>query len=156
MRLLMTIVAILALVLTGCSGPGGGDTGRSADKQVDERGMRTDLEPLTSRFPVLGDPVSAQWQSGTLGDADVPGPTSYWIDGVVSLSPEVADRLRDEHEPVAGGQSPDVVEAVADVIPKGALTRSDSLDGALSQGEWAVHGWLVEGQDVLVLEAKGQ
>lgn len=159
MRLLTISMAIFALALTGCAALDGGDEGDSGgapEKQVDERGMRPDLEPLTSRFPALGHPVSAQWQSGTLGDADVPGPTSYWIDGVVTLAPEVADQLRAEHDPVAGDQSPDVVDAVGDVIPEGSLTRSDSLDGALSQGEWAVHGWLVEGQDVLVLEAKGQ
>ncbi|MCL2490908.1 MAG: hypothetical protein FWF36_09375, partial [Propionibacteriaceae bacterium] len=46
---------------------------------------RTDLEPLTKRFPLLGSPVAAIWYSGQMGDDSIPGPTTYWIDAVVTL-----------------------------------------------------------------------
>lgn len=148
-RLLGTLLVVL-ITLSGCASVGG------QEKQVDERGMRTDLDPLTSRFPAIGEPVSASWMSGTLGDRDAPGPSSYWIDGVVTLAPDTAERLRAEHAPAPGGDGPDLVEEVARLVPDAELTRSDALDAAVSHDGWAVRAWLVTGEDVLVLEAKGE
>lgn len=118
--------------------------------------MRTDTDPLISRFPALGQPTSVRWQSGTLGDDRVPGPSTYWIDAVVTLDPGTADSLRAEYAPAAGGPAPDLVAEVAAAAPSGELIRSDSLDSALSRGGWDVDAWLVEGQDVLVLSGIGE
>jgi len=60
---------------------------------------RTDLEPLTKRFSALGDPVAATWISGTMGSSDVPGPSTYWIDAVVEVTPAQADELRRDYAP---------------------------------------------------------
>ncbi len=61
--------------------------------------MRTDLEPLTKRFSALGGPVSATWMSGTMGDARVPGPSTYWLDAIVELAPMRARDLRRDFTP---------------------------------------------------------
>lgn len=90
-----------------------------------------------------------------LGDERAPGPSTYWIDAVVTLEPAVADELRQTHDPSAGGAAPDLVDDVAAKVPDGELTRSDALDASLTHDGWDVDAWLVEGQDVLVLSAVG-
>lgn len=117
--------------------------------------MRTDLAPLTKRFPGIGEPVSAHWQSGTLGDArTAPGPSTYWIDGVVELTPQVASRVRLDAGPPAG-TLPDLTPDVADLVPGGRL----ALVGGIGQGDGyeglTSQAWLVEGTDTLVISALG-
>lgn len=41
-------------------------------------------EPLTKRFSVLADPREVQWMSGTYGNPRNPGPSTYWIDAVIT------------------------------------------------------------------------
>ena len=62
-----------------------------ADKQGDGK-LREEASPLTSRFPALGTPIKVRWMSGTLGTS--PGPSTYWIDAVVWVTPEVGQQLR--------------------------------------------------------------
>lgn len=114
--------------------------------------MRTDLEPLTKRFTTIGDPVSARWQSGTLGDdRTAPGPSTVWIDAVITIEPEVVETLR--QKPVDDqGSTPDLVPDVAAEVPAGDLTKVSVRGPEM----WQVEGWLVEDQDVLVLSAQGQ
>ena len=79
----------------------------SATQAKDGTGsVRHDLEPLTKRFSALATPISATWMSGTLS-GDSPGPSTYWIDGVVTLRPEVAQSLR-ALGAAAAPDSPDV------------------------------------------------
>ena len=153
MRRLAALVVLALVVLSGC-GVGGGDA-PGPSKVVDERGMRTDLAPLTKRFPGIGEPVSAHWQSGTLGDArSAPGPSTYWIDGVVELTPQVASRVRLDAGPPAG-TLPDLTPDVADLVPRGRL----ALVGGIGQGDGyeglTSQAWLVEGTDTLVISALG-
>lgn len=116
--------------------------------------LRHDLEPLTRRFSALGDPVSATWQSGTLA-SDAPGPTTYWIDAVVELTPEVATALR-AHETEPTSETPEVVDAVRAAIPSGPLRRGADLDAAFAQGSFRAKAFLVEGTDTVVLAALGE
>lgn len=125
----------------------------AAEKNGDGR-LRTDLEPLTSRFSALGQPLAATWMSGELGSGRVPGPTSYWIDAVVEVTPETAATLRDLATESA--ERVEVVDGLAGEIPPGALRTSDALDLALSPDGWHTVAWLVDGTDVVVLAAKGQ
>lgn len=113
--------------------------------------LRTDLEPLTSRFPALGKPVSAQWMSGTLGRSGV-GPTRYWIDAVVVVSPDVARELRG----LATTPAPtlDVIGGVAPLLPSG-LKGSDALDKRFSTDRWWVNAYVAAETDTVVLVAKG-
>lgn len=164
-RRAVVLGAVLPL-LAGCGLLPGGErssstssshsTGDPAEKVIDSHVVRTDLAPLTKRFPALGDPVSARWQSGTFGSERVPGPSLYWIDAVVTLEPATADRLRQAGSPADDGSSPQLVGEMGSELPSGTLTRSDALDDELSHDGWRVRGWLVEGQDVLVIQTQGQ
>lgn len=146
------------LVLVGCSlVPGGNEGGEGPAKNVDERGLRTDEEPLTRRFPGLGGPVSARWQSGTLGDDRlVPGPSTFWIDAVVELEPRVADRLRSAASPTGVGQ-PELTPDVAGEAPDGQPEAVAGLGhGSGVADGWTVEAWLVEGTDTVLLSAIGE
>ncbi len=125
----------------------------TAEKSGDGR-LRTDLEPLTNRFGALGQPIGASWMSGELGSGRAPGPTSYWIDAIVELTPETAATLRGLATETA--ESADIVEGLASRVPEGTLTRSAALDAAFAEGEWRAQAWMVDGTDVVVLAAKGQ
>lgn len=154
---LVTALVVLMLALSAC---GGSTVAEPPAKQIDERGMRTDSEPLTSRFPAIGEPLDVRWQSGTLGDDRVPGPSSYWIDAVITLDPAAGDALRDEGDPKSDGTpanlSAELTQDIAALVPAGTLTRSDALDAALATDGWTVDAWLIEGEDVLVVSAVGQ
>ena len=145
-------LVLALLMVAGCGSAGG----QPAEKSVDGRGMRTDLDPLTKRFPRIGDPVSAQWQSGTLGDDRVPGPSTYWIDAVVELDPEVADRLRLDAGPPMGAR-PALTPDVDELAPDGRLAPVGGLGQEKGTTEgWTSEGWIVEGTNTLVVSAQGQ
>ena len=83
-------VGILAAILgtAGCS------TETTANQRTSTGGstmsaiaVRTDRDPLTQRFPKLGDFVEAHWQGWLVGDSDVPGPSDVMIQGFVVLQP---------------------------------------------------------------------
>jgi len=64
-----------------------------------------------------------------MGDPRVPGPSTYWIDAVVQLTPAVADQL------AAGTSSagaPQVVEDLVVELPAGPWVGSVELDRTLS------------------------
>lgn len=147
------VVVALAAVLGACVWTDPAGTNRVATKQQDG-GLRTDPAPLTKRFAALGTPVDVRWASGTMSDGGAPGPTTYWIDAVVTLSPAVASGLR----PYAGSAPsapPSLVGVVAQSLPTGALRTSAELDARLAAPNWQVHGYLVEGTDVLILTGVG-
>lgn len=116
--------------------------------------VRTDLKPLTTRFSALGEPISATWMSGTLG-GDAPGPSTYWVDAVVKLSPETATSLRKVATTTAA-DSPDVPAEVKAQIPAGELRRSPALDAKFAEGDFRAKAYLVEGTDTVVLVALGE
>lgn len=131
------------------------DQAGAATKQL-SGGLRTDLEPLTRRFPALGVPVRAAWASGTMGSDQVPGPSTYWIDAVVTLAPDTATILRAYavSSPVVSS-SPAVVDLVRPQLPSGSLRTSAELSRAVSVQGWAVTAYLADGTDVLVLTGTG-
>lgn len=146
-----------ALLLAGCTIPGDntrGTTMPAAQKQGDGR-LRTDTEPLTKRFPALGAPTRVAWMSGTMSSSGAPGPTTYWIDAVVWLDATAAETLRATN-PTATGVSPALVEGVRSQVPAGTLLTGDGLAAAFQSADWWPEAYLVEGQDVVVLIAKGQ
>ena len=153
----------VVLLLTACggqdgtNGSGGRGGGMSEESTVGEKigdgTLRTDLEPLTKRFPALGTPVGAEWMGGTLGDA--PGPSTYWIDAVIEVDPAVADELRASYAPEAVSTPPDVVSGVQDRIPEGTWLSSDELDGAVSGGGYSTDVYVAQDEPIVVLTAIG-
>ena len=150
--LLLTALLTALLTLTACGSGSEPERPTEPTKSVDERGTRSDLDPLTSRFPDLGDPVSATWQSGTLGDdRTAPGPSTYWIDAVITVDPEVADSLRSQPSSDSG-RDMDLVDAVADEVGDG------DFDPVVLGGPdmWQVDAWVAADRDVVVVSARGQ
>lgn len=88
------VTMFLILGVAGCQGTDnnaeGEDVNSTTGKVVSD-GIRTDPEPITSRYPALSALTSVVWVAGTLGDREIPGPDSYWIDAIVQL-PEADHR----------------------------------------------------------------
>jgi hypothetical protein len=116
--------------------------------------VRTDLDPLTKRFSALGQPVSATWMSGTLG-GDAPGPSTYWIDAVVKVTPETAATLR-AASPQPTTETPEVEDGVRSAVPAGRLLTSKALDALFAQGSFRATAYLAADSDTVVLVALGQ
>lgn len=146
------LLLVALITLAGCGWGSEPPPPTEPTKRVDERGTRTDLDPLTTRFPDLGDPVSATWQSGTLGgDRDAPGPSTYWIDAVVNVEPEAADSLRAQPSSDSG-RDMDLVDAVAGEVGDGDF---DPVELA-GPDEWQVDAWVAADRDVVVISARGE
>lgn len=155
------IAALLSLTLTGaCTTDSPTPTDRTRSSTVSSATktgtgeVRTDLDPLTKRFSALGQPVSATWLSGTLG-GDAPGPSTYWIDAVVEVSPQTAASLR-AASPAPTSETPDVEEALRPNVPSGQLLRSEALDALFAQGTFRAKAYLAADSDTVVLVALGQ
>lgn len=125
----------------------------TAGEKIGDGELRTDLEPLTKRFPALGAPVGAEWMGGTLGDA--PGPSTYWIDAVIEVDPAVADELRATYAPEAVSTPPDVVSGVQERIPEGTWLSSDELDAAVSGSGYSTDVYVAQDEPFVVLAAIG-
>lgn len=118
--------------------------------------VRKDLEPLTKRFSVLGSPKTATWMSGTMGDSDVPGPSTYWIDAIVTLAPGEARALRSKYAATEAQGAPDVIDGLRGKVPQGRLLASDALDSAFSQDGFSTKAFLDVEANQVVLTAKGE
>jgi hypothetical protein len=155
------VVAVALVALTGCQRTEGPPAAvpkppASTAQKSGTGALRSELEPLLKRFPLLGRPLSAQWMSGTLGDARVPGPSTYWIDAVLLLPPAHAAWLRGQYAVQAAVPpgTPEVVAALRPLLPAGPWERSAALDVALSQQGFSVKAYL--SADRLVLVALGE
>ena len=116
--------------------------------------VRNDLEPLTRRFPALGTPLGATWQSGVLGDSRVPGPSTYWIEAVVKVTPETAAALQRDTG-VAPTNPPVVPHDLAPALTDGPWFAGDALDRAFATSGFAGRAFLDVENTTLVLLVVG-
>lgn len=115
---------------------------------------RTDIAPLVKYFPVIGNPESAQWVTWNNASERAPGPTIYWIEAVIRLTPADADRLRNVYHPAPTAAGPELTSQVQQAVPPGRYVTGPELDRALRRGpEWrgSAIGYLREGTPILVL-----
>lgn len=117
--------------------------------------LRTDEEPLTKRFSVLQAPLEVQWMSGTYGDSRNPGPSTYWIDAVITLDDDQIDDLTAAYSPASTGQTPSVVDGMKEHLPPGPFQTSDTLNAAFKEGRWWARAYLDPQSNKLVLVATG-
>lgn len=122
--------------------------------------VRYDLAPLIKRFPVIGNPVSATWMSGTLGAqsdsrATVPGPSVYWIEVIIELEPATTDTLRSKYAPTATGETPHLNDNLRTEVPAGTFLTSPALDTALSNNDWRSMAYLHSGSNTLMMRSVG-
>jgi hypothetical protein len=157
LALLLIMVTVLA-TLAGCATadstrPG---TAVSVPTKAGDGVVRHDLEPLISRIPALAGIEAATWSSGTLGDARAPGPSTYWIDAIVTLSPQAADELRSSLSLNLASGSPNVASQLSGALPSGELMTGPGLNEKFSAGSWHIVAHLQSHGEVLVLEAVGE
>lgn len=145
------LIVLLAVILAASACAGQSDSPAAQDP------YRHDLEPLTKRWPVIGNPVSVTWSAGDLVNTspariDIPGPGVFWLDAIVELEPTVADSLRDRATtpPKAG---PTLREGLASHLPPGQLATSPALDAAFVTPHWTTHAYLQVSGNVLVITA---
>lgn len=160
------VALVTVLALAGCS-PGSDADERTTDRSRETTAtqgppkngtgdVRMELDPLTKRFSALGTPAAATWLSGTVGDEDVPGPTTYWIDAVVELDPEVAHALADETAPEETTEAPGVVDALSASLPDGPLLTGQALDARFAESGFTARAFLDVDDATIVLVALGQ
>lgn len=111
---------------------------------------------MTKRFPALGTPVAVSWVNGDMGDSRVPGPSLYWIDSIVELSPDIARDLKARYRPVATTKTPDVWNTLAGSLPTGGYLAGDGLDAAFGSTRIKAKAYLAEDAPVVVLTAVGE
>jgi hypothetical protein len=149
------------VVLAGCGA--GEDTSRSQGTPTatvtaharPSGEVRTDLAPIKRRFAALGTPERASWQAGILGDVRVPGPSSYWIDAVVTLQPESARTLRKSGTATTTA-APVITAALRSALPSGPWLTGDDLNRVVSGTYgYACRAYLAKDTDVIVLIAEG-
>lgn len=144
----LAFACVAVALLTGCRS----DAGEPAPPVE----VRHDLAPLTSRFPALAAPVSADWvtwNSADPNDRSIPGPTTYWIDAVVRLEPATAAALMTTYQPRLDGRSPEVHDLLVAELPPGPYHSGAELDRAFSASGWITHVYLQPTADLLVLTA---
>ena len=117
--------------------------------------LRSDTEPLTTRFPLLDGVPEAKWMSGTYGDARNPGPSTYWIDAVITLDPGKIDTLMSSYAPAKTDRTPSVVDGMKAQLPPGPFLVSDGLDQAFKHDRWWASAYLDRQAGKLVLVATG-
>jgi hypothetical protein len=117
--------------------------------------LRTDLDPLRTRFPVLAEMTDARWMSGTYGRGEVPGPSTYWIDAVVTLPAGRVEQLVAAHSPTTQGKTPEVSEGLRAQLPAGPFLTGDALNRVFTHERWSASVYLDPTTNQVVLTATG-
>ncbi|HEX8865886.1 MAG TPA: hypothetical protein VF821_09545 [Lentzea sp.] len=151
----MRFTRLIAVLLIAVSAAGCQASGNDTAEKSGTGELRTDLEPLAKRFPVLDEAEHARWMSGTFGSDRVPGPSTYWIDAVVVLSGSKIDELRSGCAPESAGKSPEVVDGLRGELPGGPFVTGDCLDRAFNHDKWVAKAYLVPDRRTVVLVATG-
>lgn len=156
--LILTTVLFLTLVVSACNPGSPQSTDYAPTGDTTPNQIRHDLEPLISRFPAIGEPISAAWISGTVGvqsdrRATVPGPSVYWIEAIIELEPTTADTLRPKYAPTATGETPHLNDNLRTEVPAGTFLSSPALDTALSNNDWRSTAYLHSGSNTLVMRS---
>lgn len=115
--------------------------------------VRHDLDPLTKRFPEIGRPVSATWVTWNSASGGFPGPTTYWIDAVMTLEPAATEALVARYQPGTEGKGPHVQQLLRDDVPAGPFVTGAALDRALSTSGWRSSAYLDPPNNRLVISA---
>ena len=114
---------------------------------------RSDYAPLVQRFPVIGVPQQVMWVTWNSASRDVPGPTTYWIDAVITLAPQTASALARDFAPTGQGRVPSVQDALRPAVPPGPFLSGAALNEALSTSGWSSVAYLDDERNQLVLSA---
>jgi hypothetical protein len=157
--LVSVVVALSVSITASCSAPAHNDAeeqlGSPAAQKSGSGELRTDAEPLITRFSVLDAPLQVRWMSGTYGSSRSLGPTDYWIDAVVSLDAATTEELVSTYSPAPTSDVPELVDGMREHRPPGPFCVSATLDDAFYEGGWGASAYLDPQAATLVLVATG-
>jgi len=142
LRLAFGLGILVLLPLAAC-GP--------TDSKATDGVERHDLGPLVSRVPELAVASEATWYSGTVGDPRVPGPSTYWIDAVVTLPRVVMETILGQYDFAQADVPADLIPELLPEVPNGRLMSSEALNASWSYFPWFVSVYVSEGTDRLVV-----
>ena len=145
--LVAMVAALWTAVATGCTDSQGGTAVTPAPGE-----LRTDTEPIATRVPQLGDDFTVTWFGGVASDDRAPGPSTYWVEAIVTPAGGVSELVGDEE--LSPG-TPQVGDALAAIIPDCAWVRSDAIDESWGLPEWETHVWMCLESDELVVTLLG-
>jgi hypothetical protein len=112
--------------------------------------IRSDTAPLVDRFPAIGAPDTVSWVTWNSATGGAPGPTTYWIDAVITLQPQTT-RVFAELKPLAQGKIPEVAEELRPGVSDGPFLTGAALDDALSTSGWVATGYLDPARNQLII-----
>jgi hypothetical protein len=132
-------------------------TGTDMNSAVDTAEVRTDRDPIATRFPRLGAFTDVHWVGGTLGDDRVPGPSTYFIEAVVNLAPDDVARLSGEYELTPAPAPPQAPQSLAPFLEGGgAWATSDELEAGFGPQDWASDVFVRLDDGVAYVSARGE
>jgi hypothetical protein len=124
------LVVAAGLLLTSCtSGSEGNSVSQSflpSATRSDPGPVRHDPEPLTKRFPGLGEPVSVTWQSGTDGRSRRTG-TEHLLDRRGRPAAAGGDAVAAGHRRTDRHRGAGPADAVRAAVPDGPWRTADAL-----------------------------
>jgi hypothetical protein len=145
----------LALAVAGCQSDD--TTGSDMTSSIETAEVRTDRQPIADRFPRLGSFVDTHWVGGRLGDDRVPGPSTYFIEAVVTLSPEDVARLRSEYAftPAPAGPQPPAPLSPF-VEGNSPWSTSTELESGFGPSDWVSSVFVRLDDRVAYVSARGE
>lgn len=147
--------AMMCLIAGGCVS--GGTEGGDVTSPIEEAEVRTDQQPLADEFPQLGGLVEAHWVGGRLGNDDVPGPSTYFIEAVVTLAPDDLARLTDRYEFTTASDTPQPPQSLTPFLDEGAVwSTSPALERSLAPPDWTAQVYVQLDRRVVYISARSQ
>jgi hypothetical protein len=146
----------LALVLTMTACQSNDMTGSDMASAIDSAEVRTDREPIADRFPQLGSFVDAHWVGGRLGDEQMPGPSTYFIEAVVTLDPDDLARLTERYD-FTRSPAPRSPASLAPFVEGGSTwSTSAELDSGVGPSDWSSNVFVRLDDGVAYVSARGE
>ncbi len=151
----LCVVLALALAAAGCQSTG--TTGPDMSSAIETAEVRTDRKPIADRFPRLGSFVDAHWVGGRLGDDQAPGPSTYFIEAVITLSPEDAARLASRYDFTSATDPPRPPASLAPLIENdGTWLTNAELDASFGPSDWVSDVFIRLDDGVAYVSARGE
>lgn len=149
------VALALALAVVGCQSAD--TTGSDMTSAIETAEVRTDRQPIADRFPQLGSFVDTHWVGGRLGDDWVPGPSTYFIEAVVTLSPDDVTRLASEYPLTPGPAAPQPPASLGPFVGGSSpWSTSRELDSSFGPSDWVSHVFIRLDDGVAYVSARGE
>lgn len=162
-RVLIAAVALAAFAVAACSTPlspkESDVTASSREATVHpDGGVRTDEAQLRALFPGLPQAEGVSWVTGRRGDDRVPGPSTYYLEAILTVSPETAATLAARPWPSTALISitdPDLAAGVPQGTPQWPVVLEDQLIQSAGSTRSVSLAWFTA-ERVLVLRSESE